>query len=421
MAAAVDVIYAPRSPNETSAVTTNQREDKMLEKRHQKLGIEKTYSVKLMEINERMLKIRFKKLKDRVSKIKSHLSHDEIAEINEEEFRSMASQRNQLNATDSQEDINGGGKESNKVSFNHERRAVTPGPTRKRLVNGRTSSAASYRPRPSTALAALPASKVRRPKSTPNSLTARRSLENGGNTGKSVSRASREREHLGVGSLTLPRFHSPATLLQPTSTAATSDQFGFDSHLFTDKTLASSANSEKQGRRYSSPVSTAASDMAISDTYARLIEEQRMMLIDENLILAAELEERKEEFLQKVDELVDRGRERDIKPFTPKIRADQTEQTTVKLEELRRKIREDKAHRLLHRFDRTAHFDLEKKEGESDEDYSKRISEYVKELRKCRYLRIPKAMEDYSGVVTLVREQTRVQGVWRKSLTHNLL
>ncbi|XP_077989132.1 uncharacterized protein LOC144443506 [Glandiceps talaboti] len=422
-----------RSLKESTAITSNHREAKILDKKRQTLGLEQTYSIKLLEIDERVLKIRFHKLKTRVAKIKSNLTHDEIAEIKEEEFRSprSPSRRSRLGTLSSDKTVDSGRKTTNRVSFANGRHSVTPGAGRKQSFDEPRVHSAGYRS--TTPLVASPSSRERHPSAVtvnsvftdnPDSETTYRAHRDGVTTVSSFYRRS-------ISPHSLPRYNNGTSLtssLQPTSTTTyQGDPFGFNSHLFTDKTRSASALSPPARSRSRQSASTAvgsvSSDMAISDTHSRLVEEQRLMLIDENLILAAELEDRKSEFLQKVDELVVRDKEDEAKRYAElqEKRLSSPELTAKRIEELRQEIRDKKINRRLHRFQRPNLFDFERKENESDEDYTIRIQAYIKELSKCRYLRIPKTTEEHTGVQTLVHEQMRIQRIWRNSLTHNLL
>ncbi|GFR71210.1 protein ENL-like isoform X3 [Elysia marginata] len=64
---------------EMAAMLYNSKEQRVLEKSLQTLRLEQTYALKLLELDHRIIKVRYKKLKENVSKIKSHLPVDDIS------------------------------------------------------------------------------------------------------------------------------------------------------------------------------------------------------------------------------------------------------------------------------------------------------------------------------------------------------
>ncbi|BFY98921.1 hypothetical protein BsWGS_01961 [Bradybaena similaris] len=68
---------------ETSAVMYNQKEQRVLEKCLQTLHLEQTYALKLLDMDNREMKVHHKKLKDKVSKIRSFLPIEDISKFRE--------------------------------------------------------------------------------------------------------------------------------------------------------------------------------------------------------------------------------------------------------------------------------------------------------------------------------------------------
>ena len=66
---------------QTQAVIFNFKEQRRLEKTLQSLKIEEAYAISLINLDNKVLKIGYKRLKDRVSKTKSHLTNDQINEM----------------------------------------------------------------------------------------------------------------------------------------------------------------------------------------------------------------------------------------------------------------------------------------------------------------------------------------------------
>ncbi|XP_076443551.1 uncharacterized protein LOC143282019 [Babylonia areolata] len=70
-----------RREREVVAVAFNQKEQRVLEKSLATLRLEASYSLKLLDLHNRTVKVHFRQMKDRVSRIKSHLEPDEIHEL----------------------------------------------------------------------------------------------------------------------------------------------------------------------------------------------------------------------------------------------------------------------------------------------------------------------------------------------------
>ena len=67
-----------RREREVVAVAFNQKEQRVLEKSLATLRLEASYSLKLLDLHNRTVKVHFRQMKDKVSRIKSHLAPDEI-------------------------------------------------------------------------------------------------------------------------------------------------------------------------------------------------------------------------------------------------------------------------------------------------------------------------------------------------------
>lgn len=67
-----------RRERELVAVAFNQKEQRVLEKSIATIKLEASYSLKLLDLSNRTVKVHFRQLKDRVSRIKSYLTPEEI-------------------------------------------------------------------------------------------------------------------------------------------------------------------------------------------------------------------------------------------------------------------------------------------------------------------------------------------------------
>ncbi|KAJ8304333.1 hypothetical protein KUTeg_017916 [Tegillarca granosa] len=76
-----------RCDKELNAMRFNLKEQRVLQKNLHILDAEASYSLKLIDLNNRGVKVFYKRFKDKVSKIKSHLRAEEIAELREMESR----------------------------------------------------------------------------------------------------------------------------------------------------------------------------------------------------------------------------------------------------------------------------------------------------------------------------------------------
>ena len=71
------------SDKETRAVFLNFKELRGLEKNVQALDIEQAYSISIINLNQKLMKVNYKKLKDKVSRIRSHLGNGVIENLKE--------------------------------------------------------------------------------------------------------------------------------------------------------------------------------------------------------------------------------------------------------------------------------------------------------------------------------------------------
>lgn len=69
------------SDKETRAIFLNFKEVRSLEKNVQALDLEKAYNISLINLDQKVIKVKYKRLKDKVSRIKSHLQPSELEEL----------------------------------------------------------------------------------------------------------------------------------------------------------------------------------------------------------------------------------------------------------------------------------------------------------------------------------------------------
>lgn len=69
------------SDKETRAIFLNFKELRCLEKNVQGLDLEKSYKISLINLDQKIVKVHYKRLKDKVTRIKSHLKPEEVHEL----------------------------------------------------------------------------------------------------------------------------------------------------------------------------------------------------------------------------------------------------------------------------------------------------------------------------------------------------
>ena len=70
-----------KNDKEYQAVALNMREERVLQRTFETLSLEKTYALKLLDLDNRQMHLRIKRMKNTVTKIKSYLTPEEIIEM----------------------------------------------------------------------------------------------------------------------------------------------------------------------------------------------------------------------------------------------------------------------------------------------------------------------------------------------------
>lgn len=393
-----------RRDKEMAAVTYNMKEDRCLEKSMQTLNLERSYSMKLLQLDHRIVKVNYKRLKDKVSRIRSYLSVEEINEMKQLEAEGKIKPLNTVNLGSAIK-IAGAAK-----------RLKIQGPTRANTSLTLSSHKGSDETinRPFTAMTNLRRSNsvtgafIDAPE--PNTAKRRNSTDIGTTTIRPLSAFVESSGNNKVPKATRPATsqlvlgqHQHTPRINPNATHSP-----YSSHTAMEKEFPQPSRIQER--------TSGLTDDIDSNLGEDLMEERRQEMIMEEQERFNELEERKKDFMKKLD---DYFKENPIPDWTnpPPIvklpppseeEADDAASTTGS-------VNKGMKYRLLpHRLTLEKTF-------KSEEEYKAKIWELWKDLNKCRYLRIPDEMLDLSGVNTLAKDQMKLFQMFRRQDTRTKL
>lgn len=393
-----------RRDKEMAAVTYNMKEDRCLEKSMQTLNLERSYSMKLLQLDHRIVKVNYKRLKDKVSRIRSYLSVEEINEMKQLEAEGKIKPLNTVNLGSAIK-IAGAAK-----------RLKIQGPTRANTSLTLSSHKGSDETinRPFTAMTNLRRS---------NSVT-------GAFIDAPEPNTAKRRNSTDIGTTTIRPLsafvESSANNKVPKATRPATSQLVLGQHQHTPRINPNATHSPYSShtaveKEFPQPLRTQERTSGLTDDIDSnlgedLMEERRQEMIMEEQERFNELEERKKDFMKKLD---DYFKENPIPDWTnppPTVKlpppseeeADDGASTTGS-------VNKGMKYRLLpHRLTLEKTF-------KSEEEYKAKIWELWKDLNKCRYLRIPDEMLDLSGVNTLAKDQMKLFQMFRRQDTRTKL
>ncbi|XP_041465409.1 KH domain-containing protein akap-1-like [Lytechinus variegatus] len=164
--------------------------------------------------------------------------------------------------------------------------------------------------------------------------------------------------------------------------------------------------------------------------------DMRNLMVIENGLQLMHLQRRKDELIAEIGEMVKRDRDfaqrqQVFRPPSPKKKVTLTSLTQAELinaasqgadiNDLRKEIRRRKNERMRERMKMDIPADqLKRKDHETEDEYAKRIEKWWRDMRKVRYLRRASTKQDFSDVVTLAMAQKNNDNIWRQSLRDNL-
>ncbi|CAG5130933.1 unnamed protein product [Candidula unifasciata] len=404
---------------EVSAVMCNQKEQRVLEKCLQTLHLEQTYAVKLLEIDNREMKVHYKKLKDKVSKIKSFLPIEDISRFRELDMKGRFKPAYECVVLSSAVKI---AEASRRLKLNSHRGK-----------NGRCTQSA------------LPRISVSRD----NSHIKTNSRESdSGQRSKSVMGLSTEISHethssqqekpstvqfysvqddnlLGFEKSTpvdLQTTQETPIVFELSKRSQSAENGGHNlraqsGHIHTHSPFSSHVAAAKDARdglrtapaqtniaRRLSQVSNYSIDSNLGEN---LYEERRLGLLEEEALRAAALQQKTRKFLHEVEEYLQ------VKPRLPSsksVTGNSTQESTLGKPSTRGYNRHQK-------FNRKSR--LSEPNSSSTYLHEQKYKEHALSLwtglNKCRYLRVPDEMLDLSGINTLAKDQMQMFEVLRKS------
>lgn len=360
----------------------------------QTLQLEKDYSIKLLNLDHRIVKVNYKRLKEKVSRIKSNLNADEISTL---------------------KDLDAKGKlktYSNAVNLSS---ALKIAAAAKRLkLQGQPQRAVSVYPFPITAMDSK--NGTPRPETVPpklgrsNSVTGafidapepmlqkRRNSIDGGRPTSAVNAVANENNLKRARPQTASRPIAQ-TPRSPTTTAQPSHSL-YSSHTAVEKDV----------RVQTAPAPTACfSDDSIDSNLGEdLYEERRQEMLLEEELRYKSLQERKDDFMVRLNEYIAANPSPDwsnaMAHFDfPDSTVERDEEVDDE-EEDSHSLRPKPRRRLLpgrSRLNMATSFS-------NEEVYKQKMLELWQDLNKCRYLRLPDERIDISGVDTLAKRQVKL-------------
>ncbi|KAI8510287.1 hypothetical protein Bbelb_127150 [Branchiostoma belcheri] len=397
-----------------SALRLNTKEDRLLDHRKHMLNAESAYVLRMMDVSEKLLVIRFKSLREKLSRQTSNLTEEEV-----ETFRRSDLQTSPRSTCFSR----------------HMRTPHNVASTSKHWCSP-PAAAQLPRKRPKSATGAAmklpPSALYKPPKSAPAS--GRRSTH--APAGLSPSRS----DHTPASLSPSRAGHTPASLFSVARRDNTpTNRSDHTPATRTDHTASSRSDPMPAGLSMSVPVSAAVSpaeltqitrpelasapaklrataegktkylsgpmvELAMEEDRERKqkFEDNRKRMLERSRVASAGLLQKKDEFLKRLDAMLHDDSDDNILEQIASGQFDEKSGEGSDEEERRRERELRRKRRLRFRnIDRN-----EKTEILAPEEYWKNIN-------KCQYLRLPDGTEDLSGVVTLVSEQRKLFQVWR--------
>lgn len=417
------------SDKEVAAVTFNMKEQRCLEKSLQTLTLEKTYSLKLLDLDHRIIKVNYRRLKDKVSRIKSNLSADEISDLRQlEADGKLRPAYNSVN-------ISGALKiaaASRRLKFqrplrdrassahprltgrheghNHAPPSL-PGLCRSNSVTGVFIDApASDVTRRRMSVDVIPNNDKLRPLSAftigqsnvhernGDGLKKRPATSSCVGFDKAKLNVSRPTTGVSCNGISNGHTHSP-----------------FSSHSQAEKDArAPSASLSRRPSRESKSMYPS-DDSIDSNLGDDLYEERRQELLEEELARTEELELRKEEFLQNINDYLRRTNPPEQEEDVTLAKAESLKSLIVseRVASAKNGKRLTKRRQMKVDFDQTPTFLPEA-------DYRRRLFNLWADMNRCRYLRVPEELIDLSGIQTLAKDQMLLFEVLRQAEQESL-
>lgn len=430
--------YANR--RSTNYITINAQQDKLLQQLQRSLGAEKVYAVKALDGDQNIMRARQQRFKSKVARIKSHLTEEEIVEFKRRDgVASRASSKSHIGISS-----NTGTTGSRQEKHHRSRSACGRLQTRRTITviesvanenkDSNLSNNQKRKPRP----VLVKHQQIRSPASTSvhpsesDSFSEEEISLPKTSAAKIQQGARNKKSNVAFKHIGTPRSRGNLSSRQPTPIKSA---LRFSCHEISNDEDAKVPEGGRGSAINSASLRTQSRLMTPSIKRELSPEEKvrlefRQMLLDGNEQRVDGIQRRTNEFLQKVSYDMQREtrereeRERQIaRQRAEELEATRQNSTAAKLERLRGDIRRKKLERMTVGHDGVNEDMLERKGGENDEDYEKRMEEWREEMKRTRYLRLEgsEGGRELQDVVTLVTAGMAANKIWREGLAHDLI
>ncbi|XP_064649650.1 uncharacterized protein LOC135501451 [Lineus longissimus] len=390
------------SDKEVAAVTFNLKEQRCLEKTMQTLDLEESYARKLLELDQRIVRVNYKRLRDRVQKIKSNLKPAEIAEIRTLEVDGKFKPQNSAVNLSSALKIASAARRL-KLGERLEKKD-----TRVRIRTGPSMTTANSSPPPRLQKAhSLTGVFIDEPDE-PDSKPRGASLEAGLNK---IGRHPIARP--GSGKMRAQTSHGFRENQKDSRTPRAQTSQGFrdvwSSHSEKKKEQSGVGRLDMQR---ASCVSNAVSDFGVNP-----FEERRQSLLGIENLKSRGLRTRKDSFVQTVDEYIEAN------PVPEAIKEEDAEEVR---QSTKFKTLED---RIFEKMDKTEESNAQVKprdrrmsdallkrpsrrvaliEGRKTTVSEEKVATYWRDITQCRYFSIPDNQLNLTGIITMIKDQDKL-------------
>lgn len=394
---------------EMKATALNKKEDRVLQKTYGTLNLEMSFTYNVIALHVRTVKANFRRLRERVEKLKSYLTPEEITALRqlEEEGKFKPATSFNVNA-------------AMKIAAAARRLNLYP----EGLKRSKTAIAGRHTQNEEKLLPLRAKTEVNLLPNRRNSVTGvfidappldntvrRNSTDLPASTSAAIRPVSAAvPENHGQPSLSkVPKVLRPASsdysgrdksavleLAPQKSTSETSD--GLFIHQVTERVTESGTGKMKSKSPRDKMATMNVTDDTLDSGRAKLFEDRRQELLQDEQIFLQALEKRKKQFIGKVDEYLEANPPAKFDtPLTVPIYIPHAADDEDILAHSRRR-------RNLRQYDVSRTYT-------SEEDYQKRQKELWKDMNKTRYLRVPDEKIDLSGVVTLAKDQMQLYNI----------
>lgn len=404
---------APRKmgrDKEMMAVTYNLKEDRCLEKSMQTLNLERAYSMKLLNLDHRIIRVNYKRLKEKVSRIKSHLSANEISDLKQLEAEGK------LKPTHSVVNIGSAIKIASaarrlKLQTPQSRMSTfiqTPFPNGgdEQMTTPRSNTCNNLKRSNSVTGVFIDAPEPRNDKrrnSTDNGVTFRpqSAVTSSENHNQNQNGGNKIRPATSAYGNNNAKLFSPRSYFQtPKVNGPIPSHSPYSSHSVAEKESRIQSGVVQSPSR--APRSAFMSDDIDSNLGDDLYEERRQDLIFEEEANFKMIGKKKDNFLDKIDAYLKENPVPDWSNPSGTINFDDTPDDD-EIEETSSRIGSagSRSRLLPGRLEISRTFS-------NEERYRRKMMELWKDLNKCRYLRLPEERLDLSGVNTLAQDQLKM-------------